>query len=198
MNDKGMKTYPSLCEYDVDRILRYAGARDAGGELHALLLDCLAELEGRIFPRVCYREYSICREETAYDLGFARIESRDLDRALEGCDSVIVFAATIGAAVDRLIQRYSRIAPLRALMIDAVCTERIETLCDTFERDMTEGIYHRPRYSPGYGDVPLDVQKDIVRALDTGGQIGVLLGESMLMIPTKSVSAFIGIRRRKK
>ena len=51
----------------------------------------------------------------------------------------------------------------------------------------------RPRFSPGYGDLPIEIQKDIFRALDCPRRIGLTLNENLLMSPTKSVSAIIGI-----
>ena len=49
--------------------------------------------------------------------------------------------------------------------------------------------------SPGYGDLALDVQKDIFALLDCERQIGLTLGDSLLMSPGKSVTAFAGIPR---
>ena len=190
-----VKAYPTLPEPNIGEILRYAGTADGDEGVMLLLNESIGEALSVISPRVCYAEYSICREETVYDLGFASVASSDLDRALAGCSSIILFAATLGCAPDRLIQKYSRLSPSRALLIDAVCSERIEALCDTFEREVTEGIYHRPRYSPGYGDVPIEIQKKIFASLSPERRIGLTLNDSMLMSPTKSVSAFIGIRR---
>ena len=52
----------------------------------------------------------------------------------------------------------------------------------------------KPRFSPGYGDVPLEIQKDIVMLLDCAKRIGVSLNDSLLMSPSKSVTAFIGLQ----
>ena len=51
----------------------------------------------------------------------------------------------------------------------------------------------RPRFSPGYGDLPLELQKDVFRVLDCPRKIGLSLNESLLMSPSKSVTAIIGI-----
>ena len=56
-----------------------------------------------------------------------------------------------------------------------------------------QGLFLRPRFSPGYGDLKLDHQKDWFRLLDISKQIGVELTDSLLMVPTKSVTALIGI-----
>ena len=62
--------------------------------------------------------------------------------------------------------------------------------------EAVKGNLLSPRYSPGYGDVPLSVQKDICRELDCAKTVGITLTESLLMIPEKSVTAVIGIRKK--
>lgn len=196
MSEVVIKAYETLPTADRREVLRYCKAgREADSQLSELIDSCIEETEGKLSFRVVSREYPIFRDAGMFDLGFVRLSSHDLGTALFGCDRIIVFAATVGFGADRLIGRYSRVSPARALVLDAVCTERIETLCNSFEADVTEGAFSRPRYSPGYGDVPITVQKDIFRALTPEKYIGLTLNESMLMSPTKSVSAFIGIRR---
>ena len=60
-----------------------------------------------------------------------------------------------------------------------------------------EGFFLTPRFSPGYGDLPLEVQKDVFRILECGVRIGISLNESLLMTPSKSVTAIFGLRRSK-
>ena len=80
-------------------------------------------------------------------------------------------------------------------MFQALGAERIESLCDTFCNDMNNelGVRLKPRFSAGYGDLPLEVQKDIFRVLDCPRKIGLTLNDSLLMSPTKSVTAIVGI-----
>ena len=91
--------------------------------------------------------------------------------------------------------KYSKISPSKALMFQALGAERIESLCDTFCNDMNNelGVRLKPRFSAGYGDLPLEVQKDIFRVLDCPRKIGLTLNDSLLMSPTKSVTAIVGI-----
>ena len=50
----------------------------------------------------------------------------------------------------------------------------------------------RMRYSPGYGDLPLEAQRPLLAALDAARQAGITLSSALLMMPSKSVSAIIG------
>ena len=133
------------------------------------------------------------------DLGFATTTSRDLQKNLAGCSSGLVFAATVGLGIDRLIARYARISPTKALLFQAIGAERIESLCEVFCRELSEdqGEYLlHPRFSPGYGDLPLAFQKDIFARLDCPKNIGLHLNQSLLLSPTKSVTALVGREKR--
>lgn len=188
----------------VDRreITRYMGARELSEDLSALLEECLQEAEGRLRYAVCWREFPVSAEGERVDLSFAQVESAVLARRLSGCGRAVLFAATVGLELDRLIARYSRLQPVKALMFQAIGAERVEALCDAFCEDVKRraaerGECPRPRFSPGYGDVPLELQRDIFRVLDCSRKIGLTLNASLLMTPTKSVTAVIGLGRDK-
>ena len=181
-------------------ILRYAGVKVADDATNALLDDCLKETENVFSYSVCYSEFPVSFCDGFIDFSFIKTESKDLFKNLAGCHQVAVFAATIGIGLDRLVSRYTKISPARALMLNAIGTERIESLCDTFystlsEEKEKEGLFTVPRYSPGYGDLPLEFQKHIFSVLDPSRKIGLSLNESLLMSPSKSVTAIIGLSR---
>ena len=120
--------------------------------------------------------------------------SSSLSKNLSGCKKIILFAATVGIGIDRLIMKYGKIYPVKGLMMQALGAERIEALCDAFVSEMEKtGQKMRPRFSPGYGDLPLEFQKEIFAALAPEKNIGLTLSASCLMSPTKSVTAIIGI-----
>ena len=173
--------------------LRYAGGGD--DSVRQLLSEAWEETKTQLSYKVCWRQYDLRRtDEGATDLGFAGVESADLARNLRGCDRIVVFAATIGLGIDRLISRYQKLLPARALILQGIGAAQAETLCDRF-CDEIRDIYGacRPRFSPGFGDLPLSLQRDIFDALDPERKIGITLNESLLMTPSKSVTAIIGI-----
>ncbi len=187
---------PPAC--DIKEILRYAGAWGEAPEVEALVKECLRELNGKLTYRVCYRDFPITRQDGVLDLGFVKTDSAAVSKHLAGCDRAIVFAATLGIGIDRLISRYAAASPTKSLLFQAIGAERIEGLCDVFERSLQRkqsfaGRLLRPRFSPGYGDFPLAVQKDIFSVLDCPRKIGLSLNESLLMSPSKSVTALIGV-----
>ena len=173
-------------------ILRYAGVRESNTETEKLLNLCLEEAKGLVY-KVCYAELSVISGDTV-DLGFMKTTSKTVKTGLEGCERAIVFAATVGIAIDRLVARYSLLSPSRALMLQAIGAERVESLCDAFCRDIAGCSEVKPRFSAGYGDFPIEAQRDIFNFLDCPRKIGVTLTDSMLMSPTKSVTAIFGIQ----
>ena len=182
-------------------ILRYIGARETSAELDAMIRECLIEAEGKLTYKVCYGEFdlNIGEDITLADIV---IKSDDLKKNLSGCESAFVFAATVGLGLDRLIVRYSSVLPTKALIFDGIGAERIESLCNVFNGEMAEakareGYSLRPRFSAGYGDFSIEAQRDIFRLLDCPRRLGLTLNDSMLMSPSKSVTAIIGVCKSK-
>ncbi len=179
--------------YCQKEVLRYAGCKDAEGELCRLIKDCYAELEGKLTYRLCYRKLELKIRDGVCDFGLFEVRSQNLAKALEGCESAIIFAATLGVDTDRLIAKYNRISPAKALIMQALGAERVEALCDCFCQKIAEEQGTKPRFSPGYGDLPLEVQRDVFAVLECEKHIGLTLNDSLLMSPSKSVTAFVGI-----
>ena len=185
-------------QINIKEILRYMGCKDSGEDISTLINECLKEIEGKLSYRVCYDNFDINVTQENVDLGFTTASSKGLSTNLENCQKAVVFAATVGLEIDRLIAKYSRLSPSKALCFQAIGAERIESLCNAFNDDITNeallnDLYTRPRFSPGYGDLPLDIQRDIFTYLDCPRKIGLSLNESLLMSPSKSVTAIIGL-----
>lgn len=188
------KTYADI-PFRKKEILRYAGCKEADNEISALLDTCIKEVQDKLTYKVCYREAYVTVNGDVCDFGAFKLQSKNLAANLKECNNVILFAATVGVGIDRLIAKYGRISPVKALMFQAIGAERIEALCDAFcediSREMNVGL--KPRFSPGYGDLPLEIQKDIFAFLDCSKRIGLVLNDSLLMSPSKSVMAFVGL-----
>lgn len=178
-----------------NEILRYAGCREADSGVAGLLSECISEVRPTLVYKVCFRTLRLKTDGAFCDFGAFGVNSEKLAANLKGCETAVVFAATIGVGIDRLIAKYGRISPSKALMLQAIGAERIEALCDSFCSDIETdcGMGTRPRFSPGYGDFPLECQRDIFRLLDCERKIGLTLNDSLLMSPSKSVTAVVGI-----
>lgn len=192
--------YKELLAPPIDRreILRYMGCRESTPQIEALIEHSLSLCLDKLSYKVCFAEYDIYVDGAHCDLGFAVTESEDLAKCLGACPKVLVFAATVSLELDRLILRYGKTEPSVSLCLQAIGAERIEALCSAFCKEKKDeyaktGKSLRPRFSAGYGDLSLDLQKDIFNALGCDRRIGLTLNDSLIMSPSKSVTAIIGI-----
>lgn len=186
--------------FDIGEIRRYSGMPKTAenANIDGLIKDCIGEVSDKLIYKVCLREFAISFDGDIIDLGFIKTASRGLKKNLDGCCGIILFAATVGIGIDRLIAKYGVTSPGRAVIFQAIGAERTEALCDAFCDDMARekarsGLTLRNRFSAGYGDFPISAQREIFAALDCPRKIGLTLNESMLMSPSKSVTAIIGV-----
>lgn len=169
-------------------ILRYSGIKQPSDRDIRIMEECIDEALPVMDYKVCYK-YS--------DPSLFLKDSVTAGRFLKGAETAVVFAATAGFGIDRLILKYGVSSPVKALFFQAVGAERVESLCDIFQRDIckdnSESLYPGHRFSPGYGDFRLNMQTEITDILDTSRQIGVTLNDSLLMSPSKSVTGVFGL-----
>ena len=192
------KTGCPLPPINTAEVLRYAGVRALAPEMQPLLAACLAACAGVNSGRVCHLRLPVAVEGEMVDLTFAQVRSAALAHALRDCREAVCFAATVGVEMDRLIRRHSAQNMAAAVWMQAIGAERVEALCDAFcgvlaQEGAARGQYPRPRFSPGYGDLPLTLQTALFAALDCPRQIGLTLLPSLLMSPSKSVTAIVGL-----
>lgn len=188
-----VKNYAPM-PFDKSEILRYAQAKGESPELDLIIDECIGEVSDKLVYKVCYGEFDISVDQPNIDFGFMNVTSKDLSKNLKDCKKTVVFGATVGIELDRLILRYGRISPVKALIFQAIGAERIEALADAFNNEIKEKYITVPRFSAGYGDFSVYKQTDIFNILDCGRKIGLTLNDSMMMSPTKSVTAIIGIK----
>ena len=188
--------------FDEREILRYAMIPSFAPVPEELpLRESLEAAKGAARCRAVWRRYPLARKGDVLDLGFARTDSGHLRRHLEGCGEILLFACTAGAEMDRRIARAKLQSPAKGLLMHAIGAQQVEGACDKLCRELAEIFPDRQltdRYSPGYGDLPLAMQRDVFAALDCERVIGVTLSDSLLMTPSKSVTAIIGMKEREQ
>lgn len=125
------------------------------------------------------------------------LTGKDIGKLLRGCSKAVLFAATLGSGVDALLRKLQITNMPKALLTDAMAGAAIEQICNDFQEDLQArfpDMQQTMRYSPGYGDLPLDLQKDLLATLEAGKRIGLFVTESNMLTPLKSVTAIIGLR----
>ncbi len=190
----------SIHKSEIYRYLGYTANAGVPENVTAMVDEILENVLSGSRPLVCYKRFDLgfC---DGIDFGFLKVKSKDLLANLKGCSEAVIFAATIGIYTDRQIQKETILSPARACIYQAVGATVIEAVCDDFNRwlgleEEHKGNSLNPRFSPGYGDVPLEIQKDIHRELNCAKMAGITLTDSILMVPEKSVTAIIGIRKK--
>lgn len=190
---------------DRKEILRYLGYRGIEADIRTekMIEEAAEELEQNSLPKSVYREYDCEVTENRVKIGLFNVVSSNLAKNLTGCERAVILAATIGRTADRMIKKYSVINMAKTAVVQAAGAAAIESYVDEVENEIRKsaeerGLYLRPRFSPGYGDFPLDCQKQIFQLLECSKRIGLTLTEGNLMVPTKSVTAVIGLTSEKQ
>ncbi|MBQ3573735.1 MAG: methionine synthase [Clostridia bacterium] len=187
---------------DKTEVLRYLGINIAPPPQDVLRLidECGAELLYSVRPKYVYKICSLNFPDGIPTLDCVNITLAGKTAAdrLAGCTHVGILSATLGLEADTLIRRGQMTDMTRALIYDACATDLIEKVCDRAAFEIADivkgdGLSVTDRFSPGYGDLPLDLQKSLCAILDTARKIGVSPTPTLLLVPSKSVTAFIGI-----
>lgn len=168
-----------------------------------LVEKAIKEVQALILPAVVYGEQEVKKIDgnNIFFESFA-VESSSLAVNLKDCTKATLVAGTIGPRIDRLIQKTSRFnaglsgiyQAAGAMFIEEVI-EKLNLLIN--ERAGSLGYETRPRFSPGYGDLSLETQKIFFGFLKPE-KIGLTLMDTLVMAPEKSVTAFIGWKKRKQ
>lgn len=137
------------------------------------------------------------------------LKGEDIKKHLRLCKECILIAITLGNDFERLVRFYERKSLSESIIMDSCGTTAIEEACDLLEETIKKDIekenkFITTRYSPGYGDLPIEIQNDFINLLNCQKEIGLTCSENNILIPRKSVTAIIGIseenikRQRKK
>lgn len=187
---------------DKKEALRYLGIKGNPDEKTAVLTElCEKELLRVIKPKFLFlkSETEETPEGVIISSGNLLLKGTGIKKHLAGCKSAVLMCATLGQGVDLLIRQLQVSDMARAVITDALASAAIEQVCDYAEGEIRKAVgdyYMTWRFSPGYDDLPLSVQKDFLALLSAQKKIGLCTTDSMLLTPKKSVTAIIGLSER--
>lgn len=181
----------------LERLNRNEAVRYLGGSgvapnyrMDRLMDECEQEILAKASPKYLYVEKNLPCE--------GLVQGEDIKSHLDGCEKAIVMCATLGAEIDKII-RINQISDMaKAVVLDSFSSVAIEKLCVKFDEmiaEKYEGYFQTFRFSPGYGDYPIELQKSVLSMLDAPRKIGLTANENCLLIPTKSVTAVMGLSK---
>ena len=178
--------------------LRYlAIARPDAGSLEAIE-PVAAALEQALTPRFTFAVFPVRRtpEGAALEGSGLVLPGRMARTMLRECSDAVLLLCTLGAGFEAQLRAASARDMAQAAMLDACGSAYVEAGCDEAEKAIAARFpekYLTDRFSPGYGDLPLELQPALCAALDSQRRLGVTVTESLLMVPMKTVSAVIGL-----
>ena len=180
-----------------EEVLRYlkTNSKTQDEKILELVDTAIKEVEKTAQPKTLYRIFDCTVNGDETVIGGVSFKSKRLADNMKGCKRAVVFGATLGIGIDRLIKTASATDMAKAMAYQAAAATLIEEVCDSLEEDIKKkyGVKLRRRYSPGYFDLDVTEQKKLFSMIDITKRIGITLADSCQMMPSKSVTAFIGI-----
>lgn len=180
--------------------LRYMGYDGVSPDekISALIDRCESELLRVIKPCYVYKVFDTEHKENAVELKGAtlRLTGNSICEHLRGCTKCVLMAATVSAGADKVIRRLEAEDMTSAVITDFLASTAIEQVCDEAQAIITQelsGYNSTWRFSPGYGDLPLDIQGGFLDILDAPRRIGLNVTDTNILTPRKSVTAVIGL-----
>ena len=191
-----------LSQISKSEAARYMGVKGTPDQAVAELLDRAEKIvREKIHPKYVYIETDVTFTDEGVVLGAMSVPltGEDIKRHLRGCNKAILMAATLTQEADKLIRQAAVTNMAESLAIDCLCSAAVEQVCDRAEEEIfsrCSAPYRTWRFSPGYGDLPLSLQSSLLLALNAQRRIGLTVTDSSLLIPSKSVTAIIGMSDR--
>ena len=178
----------SVLKLDRDELIARMMCTDIDTVL-SLSAQCEQEIRSVAECSYTFRKSSVKIDGDTVCLAFDNIKSRGLAAVLQNCNSAFIVAVTLGHGVDRLLRQKSVMSTIGHFSTDAVASTLCESLCDYVQSILPKKTTRR--FSPGYGDLDLNIQPRLLNFLEDGG---ITLTESELMIPSKSVTFIAGVK----
>ncbi len=164
-------------------------------QILALVDRAIDIINSSVSPKSLYRIFDCTVTENSLIIGDTEFFSTRLAQNMKGCKRVVMFGATLGTECDRQIKVASTTDVALAMALQATAADKIEEVCDNLEKEIIKehDVKLRQRYSPGYFDLDIKEQKKFFSLLELQKRIGLTLTDTYEMLPTKSVTAFIGV-----
>lgn len=181
---------------DKQLVLKYLGYQnqDLDEDMNARIdraIEAVSNLEGRYI----HQTFEIERDAAIVVKGTTlRLEGKSVQHILSQAEKVVVFCATLGPVADQMIMKAAYKSAVDQMILDACASVRIEGILDQMQEEI-EG-FQTPRFSPGYGDLTIELQKNLLEVIG-GRRIGVTATNSSLLMPKKSVTGIIGLSNKK-
>lgn len=196
------------CKVNLNDAYRYLGYTDVNtidDVTENQIKQLSQQLENMVTPKSVYKVFHIDNVDTdtktvTLSNTVLKLTGNNITQLLKESDKCILMAITLGQNVDMLIRQTQIRDMSSAVILDACSSSLVEEYCNLLEDNIKETlqeqygeIYLTDRFSPGYGDLPLDIQNNFCKVIESDKKIGVNVSSTNIMSPKKSITAIIGI-----
>lgn len=192
-----MKAIESIDQKEALRYMGYVGEQ-ADENIQRLLDICEEQVLSVIEPRYLYQVFDVefAPKNVLLNGCTLALAGYDICNFLKGCTKVVVLCATLSINLDRYIKLIQYQDMTKAVIADSLSSVAIEIVCDNVAEEIKENYpqyFQTTRFSPGYGDFPVEMQKELLTVLDAQKKIGITATDDFMLTPKKSVTAVIGL-----
>ncbi len=185
----------------LDDALRYSGVPKPTEEDFAEMRAAADRLKRSLQPRRVWKVFPVEKTPDGMSLvGSGLVLSGHMaETMLADCPSAVLLACTAGTALDGAIRTWQSRDMAAAVLMDGYGSAFVEAVADQVEQEISArfpDLYKTDRFSPGYGDLPLDLQPEILTALNAYRLAGIAATDSLMLQPCKSITAVLGLSPR--
>ncbi len=176
-------------------IAKNLGCQSLDAQTNLLAEQAIVILQKEANPKATWKIIPLTHRSDTVLLGGVPLAGKDIRNHLHGCEVAVVMAATLSLSAEQALRRITATDMALALIADAVATAMVEMLCDETEAEIRSKVpypYVTARFSPGYGDLPLQTQPLFLRLTDATRTLGITATPQHILIPQKSVTAILG------
>ncbi len=186
----------------IEEVMRYLGYQNNQVDQQTMqrVREIIQSVEETIVPRWDFQSFEVRKwskdRVELVDLPFP-LEGESIAEHLQSSLRIYLMAVTLGVESERMLLRTQAISMTDSLILDSCLSAYVEDAADQCESEIRKLIAESEeltfRFSPGYGDLPLTVHQELIRNLKWDRILGITTTNSMMMVPSKSVIAVIGV-----
>lgn len=166
-------------------------------KMNVLIDECIEEIENMSSFRATYRKFPLSFHPLRIDEISLNLDYPDLNNLFQNCHDVVIIGCTLGLQVEKRSHYYSHIDMTKATIFDAVASSFLEVQCNEYENEQLIGK-RTFRFCPGYGRVPIELNKELAFIIESSKKIGLTVQESNILLPQKSMIGLIGLGDNRK
>jgi hypothetical protein len=183
-----------LRKREILRTLRYDGRyTEIGPDIELLIQNQIENAYSLIHPSVVYITF-FNKDDEFDDIKKTIVKgSKQVEDLLKKAEAFTLMAVTIGPDLEREVDNIKESDLTAAYVLDTAGSEAVEQSANFVSKILkneasTQECSLSMRFSPGYGDWPVEASNDVFKYVDAS-KIDMSLSRSGILVPRKSITA---------